>query len=206
MKKYNYYKVNAGFYPDIIKVCFDDKVFQQILLDHGAPIKANALLVGAAETHLIEDGKHAIIVVAIGMDVVNGELCELVDTIAHEICHVIDHLADYIGEEDGFVGETRAYLTGHLAKQILKICLHEKFKNAGKTSRKSPKQKGEGTRGYVSEMDQLNKRGAGPIGVLEQARLAGGTEDPIRSFIRTSETHFRAAEPTRLPSNRSSVI
>ena len=142
-KKYNYYKLNVGFFPDIVKLCFDDKVFQQILKDHDVTLKANALDCGIAETHLIGDGKDAIIILVFDMSLVNDNLSELVDTIAHEVNHAVDHLAEHIGEEDNFVNETRAYLSGHLAGQIFKICMHEKEKYARKASRKISKPKSE---------------------------------------------------------------
>jgi len=61
-KSYNYYKLNVGFFPDVVKLCFDDKVFQQILKDHNITLKASALDTGCAETHQIGDGKQGIII------------------------------------------------------------------------------------------------------------------------------------------------
>ena len=43
-KKYDYYKLDTGFYPNVMKLCFDDKVFQQILIDHKITLKASCLL------------------------------------------------------------------------------------------------------------------------------------------------------------------
>ena len=160
-KKYNYYKLNVGFFPDVVKLCFDDKVFQQILKDHDVTLKANALDCGIAETHLIGDGKNAIIILVFDMALVNDNLGELVDTIAHEVSHAVDHLAEHIGEEDNFVHETRAYLSGHLAGQIFKICMHEKEKHARKASRKIPKQKSQGVGRPELQVDQLSVGSAG---------------------------------------------
>jgi len=176
-KNYNYYKLNVGFFPDVVKLCFDDKVFQQILKDHDVTLKANALDCGIAETHLIGDGKNAIIILVFDMSLVHDNLGELVDTIAHEVSHAVDHLAEHIGEEDNFVNETRAYLSGHLAGQIFKICMHEKEKHARKTSRKVSKQKGEGVGRTVVQVDKLGDWGSRPYSVHEQFGILGGTED-----------------------------
>jgi len=162
-KNYNYYKLDVGFFPDIVKLCFDDKVFQQILKDHDVTLKANALDCGIAETHLIGDGKDAIIILVFDMALVNDNLGELVDTIAHEVSHAVDHLAEHIGEDDNFVHETRAYLSGHLAGQIFKICVHEKEKYARKTSRKISNKTGEGKQRPELQMDLQRDRGPGQI-------------------------------------------
>jgi hypothetical protein len=186
-KNYNYYKLNVGFFPDVVKLCFDDKVFQQILKDHDVTLKASALDSGIAETHLIGDGKNAIIILVFDMSLVNDNLGELVDTIAHEVSHAVDHLAEHIGEEDNFVHETRAYLSGHLAGQIFKICMHEKEKYARKTSRKIPNKKGQGVRGPELQMDQQRDGGAGPIGVSQQSGSLSGIENNNGLVVTTSD-------------------
>ena len=182
-KNYNYYKLNVGFFPDVVKLCFDDKVFQQILKDHDVTLKASALDCGIAETHLIGDGKDAIIILVFDMSLVNDNLGELVDTIAHEVSHAVDHLAEHIGEEDNFVHETRAYLSGHLAGQIFKICMHEKEKYARKASRKIPKQKSEGTLRTNVQVDQHSVGSTGPNSVPEQSVSLSGAQDANRSTV-----------------------
>ena len=176
-KNYNYYKLNVGFFPDVVKLCFDDRVFQQILKDHEVTLKANALDCGIAETHLIGDSKDAIIVLVFDMSLVNDNLSELVDTITHEVSHAVDHLAEHIGEEDNFVNETRAYLSGHLAGQIFKICMHEKEKYARKASRKIPKQKGEGIKRTELQVDQLSNGGAGQDSIPKRESIPSGAEN-----------------------------
>ena len=176
-KKYNYYKLNVGFFPDVVKLCFDDKVFQQILKDHDVTLKTSALDCGIAETHLIGDGKEAIIILVFDMSLVNDNLGELVDTITHEVSHAVDHLAEHIGETDNFVNETRAYLSGHLAGQIFKICMHEKEKYARKTSRKVLSKKSEGSGGTKLQVDLQRDGGARPLSLSERHVQVGGTED-----------------------------
>ena len=176
-KSYNYYKLNVGFFPDVIKLCFDDKVFQQILKDHDVTLKANALDCGIAETHLIGDGKDAIIILVFDMSLVNDNLGELVDTICHEVSHAVDHLAEHIGEEDNFVNETRAYLSGHLAGQIFKICMHEKEKYARKASRKVSKQKSQRVGRPELQVDLQRDGSAGSLSLSERYMQLSGTKD-----------------------------
>ena len=186
-KNYNYYKLDVGFFPDIVKLCFDDKVFQQILKDHEVTLKASALDCGIAETHLIGDGKDAIIILVFDMSLVNDNLSELVDPIAHEVNHAVDHLAEHIGEEDNFVNETRAYLSGHLAGQIFKICMHEKDKYARKTSRKIPKQKGQGVGGTIVQVDQHGLGSAGQDRILEQLGILRGAQGGDGETVRAPD-------------------
>jgi hypothetical protein len=176
-KKYNYYKLDVGFFPDVVKLCFDDKVFQQILKDHDVTLKANALDCGIAETHLIGDGKDAIIILVFDLSLVNDNLSELVDTITHEVSHAVDHLAEHIGEEDNFVNETRAYLSGHLAGQIFKICMHEKEKYARKANRGKTKQDGKGAGGNELKihLDYIGRSGSHSIAELQG--IIRGAED-----------------------------
>ena len=176
-KNYNYYKLDVGFFPDVIKLCFDDKVFQQILKDHDVTLKANALDSGIAETHLIGDGKDALIILVFDMSLVNDNLGELVDTITHEVSHAVDHLAEHIGEEDNFVHETRAYLSGHLAGQIFKICMHEKEKHVRKTSRKILKQASERKQRAELQVDLNNNGSTGQNNPSEQPSTLRGTQD-----------------------------
>jgi hypothetical protein len=176
-KSYNYYKLNVGFFPDVMKLCFDDKVFQQILKDHDVTLKANALDCGIAETHLIGDGKDAIIILVFDMSLVNDNLGELVDTICHEVSHAVDHLAEHIGEEDNFVNETRAYLSGHLAGQIFKICMHEKEKYARKASRKIPNKKSKGIGRAELQVDINHHGSARSNSVSQPTSPPSGTEN-----------------------------
>ena len=187
-KKYDYYKLDVGFYPDVMKLCFDDKVFQQILIDHKITLKASALDTGCAETHQIGDGKQGIIILVFNLNEIGDTTAEVFDTIGHEVSHAIDHLAEFIGEEDGIGGETRAYLTGSLVKQIFKIYEHEKEKNARKTSRKVSSKKGKRIGGPVVQVDLNSEWGPGSFSIVESEGSLRGTEDnngPPESETRT---------------------
>ena len=188
-KKYNYYKLDTGFFPQVIKLCFDDKVFQQILKDHKIGLKANALEIGIAETHMVGDGMNAIIVMVFDMSLVDdNDLSELVDTIAHEVSHAIDHLAEHIGEDDGFVGETRAYLTGHLVNQVFKICMHEKGKNVRKASRKVPPKASKRVERIDIQVDQHSLGSARPHSVFKPEDLLDRAQDKHGVIITTPDT------------------
>lgn len=182
-KKYDYYKLDVGFYPDVMKLCFDDKVFQQILKDHSITLKASALDTGCAETHQIGDGKSGIIILVFNLAEIGDTTAEIFDTIAHESSHAIDHLAEFIGEEDGIGGETRAYLTGSLVKQIFKIYENEKEKNARKTNRKVSNKTGKGKRGSDVQVDLKRDGGAGQdsvsVGQDILSRIENGNWKPI---------------------------
>lgn len=182
-KKYDYYKLDVGFYPDVMKLCFDEKVFQQILKDHNITLKATALDTGCAETHQIGDGKEGIIILVFNLNEVGDTTPEIADTIGHEVSHAIDHLAEFIGEEDGIGGETRAYLTGSLIKQVFKIYQHEKEKHVRKTSRKVSDKKSKRVGGSVVQVDQHGNGSAGQNSLLKQPSIFGGTEDVNRSAV-----------------------
>ena len=168
MKKYDYYKLDVGFYPDVMKICFSDKVFQEILKDHKVTLKASALDIGVAETHMIGDGKDSIIILVFDLDALNEGMDEIVGAIAHEVSHAVDHLAEFIGEDDNIQGETRAYLTESLARQIYKIILAEQEKNAGKRDRKILGKKGNRKQRADVQVDQHGDGSAGPNSIHQQ--------------------------------------
>ena len=193
-KKYDYYKLNVGFYPDVLKLCFDDRVFQQILKDHSITLKASALDTGCAETHQIGDGKSGIIILVFNLKEAGPTPADLIDTIAHEVSHAIDHLADFIGEDDGIKGETRAYLTGSLVKQIFKICEHEKEKDARKTDRKLLGEKGKGARRPIVQVDLNSDGRAGSFSISEPTSSSSGIENALWSTESASEISIRGTE------------
>jgi len=176
-KKYNYYKLDVGFYPDVMKLCFDNKVFQQILKDHDVTLKASALDTGVAETHQIGDGKDGIIILVFNIEEIGDDISEIADTISHEVSHAVDHLAEYIGEEDNFVNETRAYLTGHLVKQIFKIYFHEKEKHVRKANRIKTRQTSKTKRGDMPEIYINRNGGTGSHSIVELQNIIRGAED-----------------------------
>jgi len=176
-KKYDYYKLDVGFYPDVMKLCFDNKVFQEILKDHDIKLKTSALDIGMAETHQIGDGKEGIIILVFDLTDMGDDMALIVDTIAHEVSHAVDHLAEFIGEENNFVGETRAYLTGSLMKQIFKITMSEKDKNARKANRKVLSKKSSRVGRDNVQVDQHGLGGTGSHSVAELESIIRRAED-----------------------------
>jgi len=167
-KKYDYYKLDVGFFPDVMKVCFSDKVFQQILKDHKVTVKESALDIGAAETHLIGDDKDSLIILVFDLAELGDSVDELVGAIAHEVSHAIDNMAEYIGEEDNIKGETRAYLTESLSKQLFKIIMAEKHKHARKTDRKVPRKTSDGEQRANVQVDINRDGGTGSNSIPQQ--------------------------------------
>ena len=194
-KKYDYYSLDVGFFPNVLKLCFDDKVFQQILKDQSITLKANALDSGVAETHHIGDGKQNVIILVFNLNEIGNNIGEIFDTIAHEVSHSIDHLADFIGESDGIKGETRAYLTGSLVKQIFVAYELEKQKRARKTSRGVSKQKGQGGKGPVVQVDQLSVGGTGQNCYPSGAGVICGAQDDDWQTI--TATDYSLFDPER---------
>ena len=176
-KKYDYYKLDVGFYPDVMKLCFDNKVFQEILKDHDIKLKTSALDIGMAETHQIGDGKEGIIILVFDLSDMGDDMALIVDTIAHEVSHAVDHLAEFIGEENNFVGETRAYLTGSLMKQIFKITMSEKDKNARKANRKVLSKKSSGVGRDNVQVDQHSGWRPRPYSPTELESIVRRAED-----------------------------
>jgi len=183
MKKYDYYKLDVGFYPDVMKVCFSNTVFQQILKDHKVTMKAEALDIGVAETHLIGDGQDALVILVFNLEALTDGIDEVVGAIAHEVSHAIDHLAEYIGEDDGIKGETRAYLSESLVRQLFKITMAEKNNNARKADRKISRKKGNTKQGANVQVDIHSGGGAGSVSISEQSGPLGGAKDGNRPPI-----------------------
>ena len=127
--------------------------------------------------------------------------------VAHEVSHVIDHMGEYIGDEGNMAGEIRAYLSGHLAKQIFRICLHEKFKNAGKKDRSKAGKKSEGARRPELQVDIDGNGSAGPFGLPEGSVLFSGTKNDDGKTVseanpglyRSEVIGLHSVDPEKLP-------
>lgn len=172
-KSYDYYKLDTGFFPNVMKVCFSDKVFQQILKDHKLTVKESALDIGVAETHMIGDSKDSIIILVFDLEAIGDNMAELVGAIAHEVSHAIDNMAEYIGEEDNIKGETRAYLTESLSQQLFKIIVAEKQKHARKTDRKIPRQKSNGEQRTNVQVAVHSDGSSGSVSISQQSGSLG---------------------------------
>ena len=190
MKNPNYYHVDCGFFPTQIKLCFTNKDYQDILKDYGVDVKATALDIGIAETHLIPVGTNTggIVVMAFDLDACGDDPIELAGYISHEVVHCVAHIFDLIGEEVENIGrETNAYLTQHLVKQITKGI---QLEHARKRDRKIPKQKGKRDKGTVVQVDKHGDGSAGQDSNTEQQNLFSGAENFYGGTIGAPKTGF----------------
>lgn len=177
-KKFNYYHVDAGHFKVQIKLCFDQLEFQRILLDHDIKAKASALDAGIAETHYLSDGREGIIILVFDLDECDENPAYLAGVIAHEATHCVCRIFEHIGEEVEDIGEeSRAYLTEHIVTQLTQAVITEKEKNARKTNRAAPKQKGKGAGRPKLQVDQHGERGSGPDSYTQGPPVASGAED-----------------------------
>jgi len=194
-KKWDYYHVDCGHFPVQIKLCFSNEDFQRILKDHDILLKATALDEGIAETHYLSDGREGIIIMV--FDLAECDVEEpaiLAGTIAHEATHCVCRVFEHIGEEPQDIGEeSRAYLTEHIVRQISKAIELQKEKDARKTSRATPKPKGEAAGGTEPEVDKLGDGGAGSDSVPKRKDPPGGAQDKNRKVVRKTKSHVPRA-------------
>jgi len=182
-KKYSYYQINSGCYPNIFKLCFTKEQYAEIIKDHKVQDPMPALENGCAETHVLElDGHRKMIVLIFDLDylIKHFGIEGLAGTVAHEVSHAIDHLAEYIGEESNLTGgETRAYLTEYFVNQIFKASILESQANDRERTRKETK-KGSGSQRWSDLQVALHSDGsARQDSVSETERVVRGDEDKV---------------------------
>ena len=206
-KKWNYYHVDCGHFPVQIKLCFSNEDFQRVLKDHDITMKATALDEGIAETHYLSDGKEGIIILVFDLAECDDEdPAILTGVIAHEATHCVCRVFEHIGEAPEDIGEeSRAYLTEHIVRQIAKAIEIQKEKDARKTSRAAPKQKGEDAGGPEPEVDKHNNRRPGQDRVPVQPNPPGGAEDGNWRVIRTTTHRLLPARGAGLPRHGAPV-
>lgn len=173
--KPTYYKINTGIFPDVIKVCFSDEQFQQILKDHNIDEKATAFEFGGAETHFLKVGATAIVIGVFSLAEMGEDVGDISGTLAHEASHIIDGMAELIGE-DHITNEIRAYFMQYLVKHLW-TCVHEeKAQNAREQNRKLSKQTGRKGGGIKPKVDQHNNGGAGQDSDVKKTDPVRGTK------------------------------
>lgn len=189
--KANYYDVDAGFFPATIKLCFDNHEFQKILKDYDIRLRATALDLGIAETHMISDGRQAIIILTFNLEECDIDPAYLAGTIAHEATHCVSRIFDHIGENPDEVGEeTRAYLTEHIVRQLTIAVSVEKAKNARKANRSVSRKKSEGAEGDVPEVDIVDNGSAGQNSPVESENSLHRAQNRKWRFIGTSKNRI----------------
>jgi hypothetical protein len=131
-KKLPYYIADTGHFGIKIKVCFSDAAFQQAVRDSKITTRHNALDVGLAESHFIEQEgtTNAMLAIVFNYEEMAKETSlERMGVIYHEVSHTVTHVFEYIGEEDTKIGdESRSYLGEHIFKQVFAIYATEEDK------------------------------------------------------------------------------
>jgi hypothetical protein len=181
-----YYIADTGHFGINIKVCFSDAAFQQAVKDSKITTRHNALDVGLAESHFIEQEgtTNAMLAIVFNYEEMAKESAlERMGVIYHEVSHTVTHVFEYIGEEDTKIGdESRSYLGEHIFKQVFSIYATEEDKRerAGERDREAFKQLGKKVRGSKLQMDQQRDGGAGSDSIHQSESVSGGTQDSNR--------------------------
>jgi hypothetical protein len=184
-KKLNYYHVDCGHFPALIKLCFDKLSFQKILDDHEIPYEASPLSDGIAETHYIGNGRNVVIILVFNLvECIDEDPSVLAGIIAHEATHCVCRVFEHIGEQPEEIGEeSRAYLTEHIVRQITTGVRMHVSKHARKTNRRILKKASGESGGPEPEVDQHDNGGAGPDSASAKSDPLCGTEDGKGSDI-----------------------
>jgi hypothetical protein len=179
----SYYVADTGHFGIPIKVCFSDASFQQAVKDSRITTRHNALDVGLAESHFIEQEgtQNAMLAIVFNYEEMAKESAlERMGVIYHEVSHTVTHVFEFIGEDDSKIGdESRSYLGEHIFKQVFSIYATEEDKRerAGKRDREAFKQLGEKIKGSKLQVDQHRDRSPGSDSIHKSTGVFSGTED-----------------------------
>ena len=164
-------------------MCFSDAAFQQAVKDSKITTRHNALDVGLAESHFIEQEgtTNAMLAIVFNYEEMAKETAlERMGVIYHEVSHTVTHVFEYIGEEDTKIGdESRSYLGEHIFKQVFSIYATEEDKRerAGERDREAFKQLGKKVKGSKLQMDQQRNGSSGSNSVSSGAGVSSGTQN-----------------------------
>ena len=181
-----YYIADTGHFGIPISVCFSDAAFQQAVRDSRITTRHNALDVGLAESHFIEQEgtQNAMLAIVFNYEDMSKESAlERMGVIYHEVSHTVTHVFEFIGEDDGKIGdESRSYLGEHIFKQVFSIYATEEDKRerAGKRDREAFKQLGKEIKGAKLQMDKHSDGSSRSDSLLEELSILCGTEDSDR--------------------------
>ena len=193
-KKRPYYVADTGHFGIPIKVCFSDVSFQQAVRDSHITTRHNALDVGLAESHFIEQDGTQFAMLAIVFnyeDMAKCDALERMGVIYHEVSHTVTHVFAFIGEEESKIGdESRSYLGEHIFKQVFSIYATEENKRerTRERDRKTFSKLGEEVKGSKLQMDQQRNRGPGSDSIHQPKGVFSGAKDtdgPPESETRT---------------------
>lgn len=178
-----YYTVDTGHFGIPIKVCFSDAAFQQAVRDSRITTRHNALDVGLAESHFIEQEGTQFAMLAIVFNYEEMTKCDALErmgVIYHEVSHTVTHVFEYIGEDENKIGdESRSYLGEHIFKQVFSIYATEEDKRerTRERDREAFSQAGKAVKGTKLQVDQYRQRGAGPDSIHKSTGVFSGAED-----------------------------
>jgi hypothetical protein len=177
-----YYTVDTGHFGVPIKVCFSDASFQQAVRDSHITTRHNALDIGLAESHFIEQEgtQHAMLAIVFNYEeMTKTDALERMGVIYHEVSHTVTHVFEYIGEEETKIGdESRSYLGEHIFKQVFSIYATEEDKRerTRERDREAFSKAGKTVKGSKLQVDLNSQRGAGSDSIFKQDVLSGGAK------------------------------
>jgi hypothetical protein len=183
MKNVPYYIADTGHFGIKIKVCFSDESFQQALKDSKITVRHNALDVGLAESHYIqqEGTQHAMLAVVFNYDDMSKlDALERMGVIYHEVSHTTTHVFEYIGEDDAKIGdESRSYLGEHIFKQVFAIYAteDEKRERIGKGNRAASDKASKAVIGALIQMAEHSDGSAGSDSVSKPKSTPSRTKN-----------------------------
>ena len=164
-------------------MCFSDAAFQQAVKDSKITTRHNALDVGLAESHFIEQEGTTFAMLAIVFnyeEMAKETALERMGVIYHEVSHTVTHVFEYIGEEDTKIGdESRSYLGEHIFKQVFSIYATEEDKRerTRERNREAFIKLGEKMRGTKLQVDQQRHRGPGSDSIRKPESVSSGTQN-----------------------------
>jgi hypothetical protein len=178
-----YYIVDTGHFGIPIKVCFSDAAFQQAVKDSKITTRHNALDIGLAESHFIEQEgtQHAMLAIVFNFEEMAKETAlERMGVIYHEVSHTVTHVFEYIGEEETKIGdESRSYLGEHIFKQVFAIYATEEDKRerSGERNRKLSDKTNKAVIGALVQMAEQRDRGPGSDSIHQSESVLHRTKD-----------------------------
>lgn len=178
-----YYVADTGHFGIPVKVCFSDASFQQAVRDSKITTRHNALDVGLAESHFIEQEgtQHAMLAIVFNYeDMAKCDALERMGVIYHEVSHTVTHVFEFIGEDEAKIGdESRSYLGEHIFKQVFAIYATEEDKRerSGKRNRETLSELGKKIKGSKLQVDKHRDRSPGSDSIHTQSGVFSGAQD-----------------------------
>ena len=196
MKKRPYYVADTGFFGAKVFICFSDMSFQQALKDSKITTRHNALDLGIAESHYIqqEGTRYSMLAIAFNYDeMAKTDALERMGTIYHEVSHTVTHIFEYVGEDDSKIGdEARSYLGEHVFKQVFSAYATEEDRREclRKRNREALIKLGSKIGGSQPEVDINSDGSTGSDSVSKPKRVSRRTKDANRETEQETRTGF----------------